>query len=73
MSERWKYQIKKGGFWGVFMILFTTVFALKEKPFAIQIQDFGYYLRCIGYLLFGVFALGYSSWRAKLKREDNQK
>jgi hypothetical protein len=70
MSERWKYQIKKGGFWGVFMILFTTVFALKEKPFATQIVDSGYYLRCVGYLLFGVFALGYSSWKAKIKRES---
>ncbi len=52
------------------MILFTTVFALKEKPFATQIVDSGYYLRCVGYLLFGVFALGYSSWKAKIKRES---
>ena len=70
MSERWKYQIKKGGFWGVFMILFTTVFALKEKPFATQIVDPAYYFRGVGYLFFGVFALGYSSWKAKIKRES---
>ncbi len=70
MTERWKYQLKTGGFWGVFMIVFTTAFALKEKPFAIQIADSGFYIRAVGFLLFGVFALGYSSWKAKIKRES---
>jgi hypothetical protein len=70
MTERWKYQLKTGGFWGVFMIIFTTVFALKEKPFATQITDSNYYIRAAGFLLFGVFALGYSSWKAKIKREN---
>jgi hypothetical protein len=31
MSERWKYQLKMGGFWGVFMVVFMTLFELKEK------------------------------------------
>ena len=31
MSERWKYQIKMGGFWGIFMVIFMTLFQLKEK------------------------------------------
>lgn len=70
MTERWKYQLKTGGFWGVFMIVFTTAFALKEKPFATQISDSGFYIRVVGFLLFGVFALGYSSWKAKIKRES---
>ena len=72
MTERWKYQLKTGGFWGVFMIVFTTVFALKEKPFAIQIADSNFYFRAIGFLVFGVFAIGYSSWKSKIKRESKQ-
>jgi len=54
------------------MIVFTTVFALKEKPFATQIADSNYYIRAVGFLLFGIFALGYSSWKAKIKRESKQ-
>ena len=71
MSERWKYQLKTGGFWGIFMIVFTTVFALKEKPLATQITNSDFYIRAFGFLLFGVFALGYSSWKSKIKRERN--
>ena len=70
MTERWKYQLKTGGFWGVFMIVFTTAFALKEKPFLTQIADYNFYIRATGFLLFGVFVLGYSSWKSKKKRES---
>jgi hypothetical protein len=34
MSERWKYQIKSGGLWGVFMVIFMTMFEISEKPLA---------------------------------------
>ena len=70
MTERWKYQTKTGGFWGVFMIVFTTIFALNEKSFETQIADSNFYLKAVAYLLFGVFVLGYSSWKAKIKREN---
>lgn len=70
MTERWKYQLKTGGFWGVFMIVFTTLYALKEKPLATQINDSNFYFRAIVFLLFGIFALGYSSWKSKTKREN---
>jgi hypothetical protein len=72
MTERWKYQLKTGGFWGVFMIVFTTVFALKEKPFATQIADSNFYIKAAGFLLFGIFVLGYSSLKSKIKRESKQ-
>ncbi len=39
MSERWKYQIKMGGFWGIFMIIFMTLFELKENPFMEQLSS----------------------------------
>jgi hypothetical protein len=68
MSERWKYQIKTGAPWGVFMIIITLFFGLKEKPFMSQIADSNFYLRSVGYILFGIFVLGYSSWKAKNKK-----
>jgi hypothetical protein len=37
MSERWKYQIKMGGIWGVFMTVFNVLFDIKETPFSAQV------------------------------------
>jgi hypothetical protein len=68
MSERWKYQIKTGAPWGVFMIAITTFFGLKENPFMSQIADPNFYFRAVGFILFGIFALGYSSWKTKNKK-----
>ena len=68
MSERWKYQIKTGLPWGIFMIAITSYFGLKEKAFIVQITDTNFYLRAIGYVLFGIFVLGYSSWKNKTKK-----
>ena len=69
MSERWKYQFKTGVFWGLFMIGFSTWYLSETKPLAIQLADYGYYFRAVGYIVFGVFVLGYSSWTAKKRRE----
>lgn len=33
MNERWKYQIKTGGFWGIFMTVFNILFELKQVSF----------------------------------------
>lgn len=68
MSERWKYQIKTGAPWGGFMIIITLFFGLEENPFMSQIADSNFYIRSVGYILFGIFVLGYSSWKAKTKK-----
>ena len=73
MSERWKYQIKTGGFWGVFMILFMSLFELKEKPFMQQLSNPNFYLRAFFYLITGIFLLGYYNWKQKTKRENSEK
>ena len=49
MSERWKYQIKTGLPWGIFMTVFMIL---------------------VAYILLGIFVLGYSSWKSKVKRES---
>ena len=71
MSERWRYQIKTGGFWGVFMILFMSLFELKEKPFMQQLSNPNFYIRAFFYLATGIFLLGYYNWKQKEKRENS--
>ena len=72
MSERWKYQIKTGGLWGVFMVVFMTLFEISEKPLAQQLRSGEFYFRAIVYIILGIFILGYFNWKAKIKRENGQ-
>ena len=73
MSDRWKYQLKMGGFWGIFMIIFMTLFELKEKPFLEQLSSTNFYFRAIVYLVLGIFGLGYYNWKQKMRSEKNEK
>ncbi len=73
MSERWKYQLKMGGFWGVFMVIFMTLFELQEKTIPQQLADRNFYIRAVGYIVIGVFVLGYFNWKEKIKRENSDK
>ncbi|WP_395060927.1 hypothetical protein [Flavobacterium sp.] len=74
MSERWKYQVKTGGFWGIFMVIFTTLFDLKENPIMKQLSSTNFYIKSFIYIGIGIFVLGYFNWKAKVKNEkkDNQ-
>jgi cadmium resistance protein CadD (predicted permease) len=72
MSERWKYQIKTGGLWGVFMVVFMTLFEISEKPLTQQLQSGEFYFRAVVYIVLGIFILGYFNWKAKIKREKGQ-
>ena len=69
MSERWKYQIKSVGLWGVFMTAFNVLFEIKEKPFMQQIATSNFYIRAVGFILMGIFVLGYFNWKQKVKRD----
>lgn len=73
MNERWKYQLKMGGFWGVFMVIFMTLFDLKEKTISQQLSENNFYIRAVSYIVIGIFVLGYFSWREKVKRENSAK
>lgn len=70
MSERWKYQLKMGGFWGVFMTVFMTLFEIKEKPFMEQITSYNFYLRAVVYIGVGIFVLGYFNWKQMQKNKS---
>ena len=72
MSERWKYQIKVGLPWGIFMTVFLAVFGVNDKTFTEQIESGFFYFQMSIFLLFGVFILGYFSWNSKIKRENKK-
>ena len=72
MSERWKYQIKFGGIWGVFMTVFNVLFELKEKPISVQVTSQNFYIRASAFILIGIFVLAYFNWKQKVKNESNQ-
>lgn len=71
MSERWKYQIKTGGIWGVFMTVFNILFNIKEIPFSEQAISPIFYIRAVAYIIVGVFVLGYFSWKSKIKQQNH--
>ncbi len=64
MSERWKYQLKIGLFWGVFMTVFNMLFELQEHPIMEQIAKTNFYFRAISMFGFGTFILGYFNWKS---------
>lgn len=70
MSERWKYQIKTGTFWGIFMSIFMILFDIKEHSIEQQIGKPEFWIRTIAYLALGIFVLGYINWKGKMKREN---
>ena len=64
MSERWKYQIKTGLLWGVFMSVFNMLFEIQEYPIKEQIAKPNFYYRAIIFITVGVFILGYFNWKS---------
>ncbi|MES2576104.1 MAG: hypothetical protein V4589_00755 [Bacteroidota bacterium] len=69
MSERWKYQIKTGGIWGLFMTIFNVLFDIKEIPFSEQVATPNFYIRAAAYILVGIFVLGYFTWKSRVKQQ----
>ena len=72
MSERWKYQIKNGVTWGVFMTFFMILFDIKQVPLAEQISKPEFYFRALAYVAIGIFVLGYFTWKSKNKKENTK-
>ncbi len=65
MSERWKYQLKIGLFWGLFMTLFNILFELQEKTIQEQLASSNFYLRAVVFTVTGIFLLGYMNWKSR--------
>lgn len=67
MSERWKYQIKIGLSWGIFMTVFNMLFELQEYSIMEQIVKPSFYIRAIFMIAVGIFVLGYYNWKITKK------
>ncbi|MBP6558551.1 MAG: hypothetical protein KA213_09320 [Flavobacterium sp.] len=63
MSERWKYQLKVGIFWGLFMSLMSTF--MSEKKLAEEMQEGSIYWRLIINVVVGTFVMGYLFWKGR--------
>lgn len=68
MTKRWKYQIKSGLFWGIFMTIALVLFESQEVSLSEQLVMPEIYIRAAGFILIGIFVLGYINWRS-LKRD----
>ncbi len=69
MSERWKYQIKKGLPFGLIMPILLTI----VEAYGTSYQEAFFSKRFLGllaiFLFAGVFIIGYSYWRERQKNE----
>jgi hypothetical protein len=70
MSERWKYQIKSGSFFGVTMTIVSSLFDLSEKDFTAIFFSYKFIVRLVIFLILGIFVLGYYNWKEKIKKQS---
>jgi hypothetical protein len=70
MSERWKYQIKVGLIWSFSLNLLMTLatFDWDKKANFEEIFTKKYFFKLLILVLIGIFIIGYSGWKAKLKK-----
>jgi hypothetical protein len=54
------------------MTVFMILFNLKEASFSEQISKPELFISAVAYIVIGIFALGYFTWKSKNKRESKQ-
>ena len=69
MSERWQFQIKNGGIWGLIVSFCIAIIDLFEMSFVDAFLSQKNLLRTLYFVLAGIFIVGYSNWKKKTKRE----
>jgi hypothetical protein len=69
MSERWKYQLKIGVFWSLFMTFFMAI--NNEKSFSEQINSSDLYVRLGINFLVGIFIMGYLTWKGQDEKNNS--
>lgn len=71
MSERWKYQIRKGLPFGIIMPILITLFEWygTSETFAQAFFTLKFLLKLVVFMALGIFLIGYSYWREKAKNE----
>ncbi len=71
MSERWKYQLKIGSIWGISFSVIMAAFDLSELSFKDAFLSKENLFRTLYFVLAGIFIVGYSNWKKKIKRENS--
>lgn len=67
MSPRWKFQIRNGLPFGIFMAIFMTGF---DAALENSIQPFltrTFLIKLLVWMILGVFVVGYFNWRERKK------
>ena len=67
MSEKWKFKLKTGLIWGVFMaVVMTAIEALEKHSFGVYLS-WKFVAQLLIFSVMGVFVLGYFNWKAREK------
>ncbi|SDG59583.1 hypothetical protein SAMN04488062_10124 [Flavobacterium omnivorum] len=69
MRERWQFQIKNGGVWGLIVSCSIAIIDLFEMSFEDAFLSQEKLLRTLYFVLAGIFIVGYSNWKKKNKLE----
>lgn len=72
MSERWKYQIRKGLLFGLIWSGLSLLFKFGESSISEQITSIELYYQFIVGFVIGCFIIGYLDWKVKSKKIDKQ-
>ena len=67
MSERWKFQLKNGLIWGFIVSFIMAAFDLSELSFEDAFLSKENLFRTLYFVLAGIFIVGYSNWKQKIK------
>ncbi len=63
MSERWKFQLKTGLIWSIFMSVFMAL--SNDKSLKEQLNSSDLFVRSILIFLCGIFIMGYLTWKGQ--------
>ena len=72
MSERWKYQLKNGGGWGILTAIIMGGIDTYEEGFAEGFLNIGFVIQLAALLVIGTFGFGYILWREELGRRKSK-
>lgn len=69
MSERWKFQVKNGLFFGVLTTFFSTLFDFDNDSFLDTLLSKETIIRMVLFTLAGIFIVSYFSWKKKVEQD----
>jgi hypothetical protein len=70
MSERWSFQIRKGIFFTILLVVTNKFLINNGKSFKEEIATIPFWLTFSLLLLFSIFIFGYLLWKQKQKGSE---